>query len=192
MTEKTKSTLAFFGGLILLILIGAYGLPARSQSEQVALRFHPSPPKLEYTDLRTGPLEVAKVFGRSAGCSDASPELIEITNAEAIRAGVDSRLVAATIAVESGCNPLAISNRGAVGLMQVLPRIWCEKYDCTKTYNYLNSDENIQVGTKILAGLIQQYGVTEGIKRYQGLGIGCETCDGMYTEKILKLAGRKR
>ncbi len=191
MTEKTKSILAFFSGLILLILIGAYGLPARSQSEQVVLRFRPTAPKIEYTDLRTGPLEVAKVFGRSAGCSDADAELIEITNIAAIRAGLDPRLVAATIAVESNCNNFAVSSRGALGLMQIMPKIWKDKYDFQSKYNLLNLYDNVQVGSEILSGLVQQYGVTEGIKRYQGLGIGCETCDGQYTEKILRLAGRK-
>jgi hypothetical protein len=190
MTEKTKSIFAFFVGSILLFFMAALGLPASSHSEP-ALKFMPVPPKLEYSIFRTGTLEVAKVFGRTQGCYDADSELIEEVNSAAARTGLDPRIVAATVAVESGCNPLAISSRGAIGLMQIRPAVWCEKYDCTKTYNFLNRHDNVQVGVFILSDLISQYGVQEGVRRYQGIGLGCETCDGQYAEKILKLAGRK-
>jgi hypothetical protein len=190
MTEKTKSIFAFFVGLLLLILIAALGSPASSHSEP-ALRFMPVPPKLEYSIFRTGGLEVAKVFGRTQGCYEADAELIEEVNSAATRTGLDPKIVAATVAVESGCNQLAISSRGAVGLMQIRPAIWCEKYDCTKTYNFLNRHDNVQVGVFILSDLVNQYGIQEGVRRYQGIGRGCETCDDLYAEKILKLAGRK-
>jgi hypothetical protein len=190
MTEKTKSIIAFFGMLIALILLVAWDTPG-SQTEQPSLRFKPSIPKLEYSPLRTGSLEVAKVFGRTSGCESADAEFIEQTNHAAVRAGLDPRIAAATIAVESGCNNFAISSRGALGLMQVMPKIWKNQYDFEGRVNLLNRQDNLRVGTEILAGLIAQYGVPEGIKRYQGLGQNCETCDGAYPSKILNLAGRK-
>jgi len=189
MTGKTYDICAFFFGLFLLILIGVFG-PVSSHYEQPTLRFRPTPPKLEYSTLRTGPLEVAKVFGRSAGCADAESELIELTNEAAQRVGLDPKLAAAVVAVESNCNVFAVSTRGALGLMQIRPAVWKNQYDF-EGVNLLNRRDNLKVGTEILAGLTEQYGISEGVRRYQGLGRDCESCDGAYTSKILNLAGRR-
>ena len=148
----------------------------------------PSAPRLEPTILRTAPLEIAKVFGRAAGCQYASPELIFATSEAALRTGLDPKIAAATVAVESGCNPYAVSNRGAIGLMQVRAISWKDKYDFAQKINLLNTRDNLQVGTEILSGLIRQWGQTEGIRRYQGTGSGG---DEFYVSKILSLAGRK-
>ncbi len=68
-------------------------------------------------------------------------------------------LVASVIKVESKFNEKAISNAGAVGLMQVLPSTasWlCEKeIDITALQV---PKTNIQVGTKYLAKLLNEFG----------------------------------
>jgi len=150
----------------------------------------PVPPRLEYSVLRTGPFDVAKVFGRVKGCEDASPELIGQVAQAAFQANQDPKIIAATVAVESSCNSLAVSNRGALGLMQVMPKTWKSQFDFSRE-NLLNPRDNLRVGTKILTDLINQYGVRDGVRRYQGLGVDCESCDGHYVEKILKTAGVK-
>lgn len=166
---------------------------ARLSGGETRSTFVPKPPAdaLQYSVFRTAPIAVAMVFGRATGCADASVELVNEVAEQASRQGIDPRLAAATVAVESGCNGMAISSRGAIGYMQVMPKIWNTKYDCTKTYNLLNRHDNIQVGTSILAENIQKFGVTEGVRRYQGTGTDCPTCDGAYTDKILRLAGRR-
>jgi soluble lytic murein transglycosylase-like protein len=141
--------------------------------------------------LSTSPIEVARIFGRAQGCSEASPDLIQLVARESVGAGVDPRIFAALIAVESGCNQYAISNRGAIGYTQVLPRVWRTKYDFSNQYNLLNAKDNIHVGATILADLVQNYGLREGVRRYNGLGVDCATCDANYTAKILNLAGRR-
>lgn len=135
-------------------------------------------------------LDVARVFGRSSGCAEASPTLITAVADEALRAGLDPRLLAATVAVESGCDPLAVSRRGAIGLTQVMPKLWKDKYDFT-VINLFNTHDSLHTGAAILGGLVKQYGVIEGVKRYQGIGVGCDTCDDGYVPKILSLAGRR-
>lgn len=135
-------------------------------------------------------LDVARVFGRSAGCADADSKLIVAVASEALAAGIESKLLAATVAVESACDPMAVSKRGAIGLTQVMPRIWKDKYDFT-TINLFNVHDNLHTGALIEAGLVKQYGVTDGIRRYQGTETGCASCDDNYVPKILALAGKR-
>jgi len=144
-----------------------------------------------YSIFRTAPLEVAKVFGRTQGCSDADADLINSTARAAIDAGLDPAIAAATIGVESGCNQFAVSSRGAIGIMQIVPKVWKDKFDFAGDVNLLNRETNIRVGATIEAGLINQYGMTAGVQRYNGLGVGCDTCDAGYASKILALAGRR-
>lgn len=179
--------------LAVLTLVFLVTIPFHSSSEfQNHKMFVPKPPLSAYafSQFRTGPLEVAKVFGRSHGCEQATPELILAVSEEAVRNGIDPRIAAATVAIESACNQFAVSSRGALGYTQVTPKNWCSTYDCTERYNLLNLHDNVHVGISILSGFIHTYGEKDGVRRYQGLGIGCETCDGAYTEKILSLAKR--
>jgi len=191
-TEKSKSLLAFVFMFLALVFFGVW--TARASEDSILVhnvnRFYPRPPKLEFSLYRTGPLEVAKVFGRSSGCQDADPELILETSSAALKTGLDPRIAAATIAVESNCNPYAVSKEGALGLMQVHVKTWRTEYDFSEV-NLLNQHDNLQVGTEILSGLVRDYGVQEGIHRYNGLGVNCASCDSTYVIKILSLAGRK-
>ena len=181
-------SIAFFMSFSTGLLVKA----ARSTTTTIEQRFRPKLPKIAFvpSSFRTGPLEVAKVFGRAKGCERATPELIQAVSDESVLHGIDPRIAAATLAIESSCNPYAVSVRGAVGLMQITPKTWSDKYDFTKTYNLLNLHDNVQVGISILADMIHTYGEREGVRRYQGLGVGCSTCDGAYTDKIMGLAVR--
>ena len=70
------------------------------------------------------------------------------------RHGVDSLLLAAIIDVESGFSPNAVSPRGAVGLMQILPstgRAQGVKGDL------LNPRVNVDAGSSYLRGLLDLY-----------------------------------
>ena len=136
-------------------------------------------------------LDVARVFGRSQGCDNADPKLITAVATEAVNDNLDPRIFAATIAVESACDSMAISHSGAIGLAQVMPKIWKNQFDFTGSVNLLNPTDNLHVGGTILSGLIKQYGVAAGVRRYNGLGVDCPTCDSGYVSKIVALAGRR-
>ncbi len=178
-------------GLIVLVLLASVQLSFPVVEIPLRLyRFLPVPPRLSYSQFRTGPLEAAKVFGRSPGCQDVDAEFIYDVNSAAIRTGLDTRIVAATIAIESRCDQFAVSNRGALGLMQPVPRIWKANYDFGDV-NLLNRRDNLRVGTEILSGLVARYGVREALHHYNGLGTNCASCDTSYTSKILMLAGGK-
>jgi len=151
----------------------------------------PVAPRLEFSPYHLAASKVDRVFRRSQRCAEADLEFIELVAREALRAGIDPRILAATVVVESGCNQYAISRRGAVGYMQVMPRVWKDRYDLAAQYNLFNDRDNLHVGAAILSELVQTYGVWEGVRRYQGMGQDCRTCDRAYTTKIIALAGRE-
>ncbi len=69
-------------------------------------------------------------------------------------AQVQPQLVRAIIVVESAFNPKAVSRKGAVGLMQVLPET-ARRYGVS---NALDPEQNIIAGTRYLRDLIARYG----------------------------------
>jgi soluble lytic murein transglycosylase-like protein len=69
-------------------------------------------------------------------------------------ADVQPELVRAVIVVESGFNPRAISHRGAVGLMQLLPST-ARRYGA---FNAFDPEQNIHAGARYLADLISRFG----------------------------------
>jgi soluble lytic murein transglycosylase-like protein len=69
-------------------------------------------------------------------------------------ASVQSELLRAVIVVESGFNPRAISRRGAIGLMQLLPAT-ARRYGA---FNAFDPEQNIHAGARYLAALLSRYG----------------------------------
>lgn len=149
-------------------------------------------PALDHTNQQyIAALDVARVFGRAPGCAEADAKLIGDVATEALRTGIDPRILAAAVAVESSCDSMAVSRRGAIGLTQVMPKIWKGSFDFEHTVNLFNPNDNLHAGATILSGLVKQYGLAEGIRHYQGTGTDCDTCDNNYVPKILALAGRR-
>ena len=72
----------------------------------------------------------------------------------ASEAKVRPELVRAVIVVESGFNPRAISRRGAIGLMQLLPAT-ARRYGA---FNAFDPEQNIHAGAHYLADLIARFG----------------------------------
>jgi soluble lytic murein transglycosylase-like protein len=131
--------------------------------------------------------QAAKIYGK-AGCGDQ--QLAEMTAKHAVATGLPAAVVAAMVATESACSPMAISNRGAVGLTQVVPKTWSKQYDFTHI-NLLNPDENLTVGTDILSALVKEHGLRNGLLRYYGTGNSGIYLDGSgYAERVLALAGK--
>lgn len=67
--------------------------------------------------------------------------------------GLDSALVLKVIAAESNGNPRAVSRKGAVGLMQLLPAT-ADELGVTDAFD---PEQNIRGGTQYLAALMQQF-----------------------------------
>lgn len=67
---------------------------------------------------------------------------------------VDPTLVRAVIQVESNFNPRCVSNKGARGLMQLIPAT-ANRYGVTKVHD---PEENIKAGIRYLSFLLQMFG----------------------------------
>lgn len=96
---------------------------------------------------------------------------------------ISVRVATAVLVVESTCRPDVVSAEGAVGLMQVVPRVWH-----VSSERLHNPDFNIRKGTEILAAYMRGRDVRAGLRRYNGLGEGCEACDDAYPDKVLTVA----
>lgn len=134
----------------------------------------------EQTDLQRAVFQVSKVFGRG-GCGDygLAVQVAKIS----LKNQVPPELEASVITVESSCNPLAISNKGAIGLGQILVSCWHRDVDFSKV-NLFNPEENLNQSTRILHDLVKQYGTRNALLRYSG-------GDPAYTDKVINLAGIK-
>jgi soluble lytic murein transglycosylase-like protein len=66
---------------------------------------------------------------------------------------VDPKLVKAVISAESGWNPMAISPKGAVGIMQLMPKTASDM----GVGNRFNPEQNIEGGVKYLRFLLDKF-----------------------------------
>jgi soluble lytic murein transglycosylase-like protein len=84
--------------------------------------------------------------------------------------GLDPLLILAVISVESRFNPIAESNMGAKGLMQVIPKFHYEKLaEHGGEDAVLNPRTNMLVGAQILKEYIVRAGSLEaGLQMYNG------------------------
>lgn len=94
---------------------------------------------------------------------------------------IDPYLVMAIIIVESSGRPFAVSPKGAIGLMQIMPHM---AEELGLDADLFDIDTNIRLGTFILADNIQRWGYHKGIERYFW---GTGAADGRYISKVLKV-----
>jgi soluble lytic murein transglycosylase-like protein len=74
-------------------------------------------------------------------------------SAAAAEAGIDAAFVRAIIHAESSFNPQALSNKGAQGLMQLMPAT-AERFGVNDAFS---AEDNIRGGTRYLAWLLKRF-----------------------------------
>lgn len=103
--------------------------------------------------VKSGSGRPRKSSSRSASSPQSRGNYAEIIRQACDRHGVDPALVKALIRVESGFDPYALSRKGAMGLMQLMPQT-------ALAWNVRDSfdpAENIDGGVKYLRHLIDRY-----------------------------------
>jgi soluble lytic murein transglycosylase-like protein len=84
-------------------------------------------------------------------------EVTSLIDRTAKQLGVEVALVHAVVAAESAYNPRAVSNAGAVGLMQVMPATAAD-YGVGSTDALFDPSVNIKTGVRHLKRLLDKYG----------------------------------
>lgn len=120
---------------------------SRSEAPVEALPQPEVPPAL--------PPQLVKFFETSAGYRQAQPLLRDASRSQ----GVDYELLKALIVAESGFDPKAVSPKGAIGLMQVMPATaerWGVRGDAKLSIETKLADPqlNVRTGTRYLRHLI--------------------------------------
>jgi soluble lytic murein transglycosylase-like protein len=112
----------------------------------------------------------------------------QLTAEQAIKNGINVRLVADVIIMESGCKPHIFSPAGATGLMQIMPAI---HHISVKAL--LDPAINIKVGTQYLALLVHKFGEREGLHHYLGMGSDDGNMTGdEYASRVISMSARRR
>jgi soluble lytic murein transglycosylase-like protein len=83
----------------------------------------------------------------------AEPELTPIIDAAAQSNQVQPQLIRSVIEQESGARPCAISEKGAQGLMQLMPAT----IDQFHVENPLDAKQNVEAGVQFLKQLLEKY-----------------------------------
>jgi Transglycosylase SLT domain len=146
--------------------------------------------------------EVDQYLGKPSGEHNSSlsggftqPEIDRAIDQAASRHNVDPNLVRALVKVESNFNPNAVSPKGAMGLMQLMPQTARQ----LKLKNPFNPEENIDAGVRHLKNLLDSYGGdvrlslaaynagTGAVTRSSGIPKFAETRN--YVKRITQLYG---
>lgn len=117
-------------------------------------------------------LRLSKYISQTFKCSfDLAQRIVQSAYVNASSAGLPPLLVLAVVAKESSFSPDARSHYGAVGLMQVVPRIHAQAVaDISHPAGLRHPESNIATGTRILKGYLKGAGgnIRKALTRYSG------------------------
>src|ERR1700683_2153891 len=176
MRAKVLEPIIFLAILVIAVVVGnAYWSRTNHEVRAAAPQVTRA---VDNLPLQQAIFDAAETFGRGK-CG--SYLLAEKIGRQALKDGVPASLLAAIAQTESNCNSLAISNKGAVGLMQIRVSAWNKTVDFARV-TLFDEEQNLATGSAILKGLIKSRGSIRGAV----LGYNCNDVE--YADQVLKLA----
>jgi soluble lytic murein transglycosylase-like protein len=169
-------------------------LAARTAATEVADRVAAAPKRQKAIDMAVAPDNREILRDRAV----SSAELDSIIQAAAQRHNVDPNLVRAVIKVESNFKPRAVSPKGAMGLMQLMPATARN----LNVSNAFDPEQNVNAGVRHLRELLDSYqgdvslslaaynAGSGAVARSKGVPPYSETRQ--YVRRITELYGEKR
>ena len=140
----------------------------------------PSPASVARPEIDALATSVARRFRIS---TEATRALVATAYREGQLVDLDPLLIVAVIAVESRFNPIAESDGGAQGLMQVIPGYHREHLEAAGVDSVLDPNANIRLGERILKEYIHRGGTeTAGLQLYNG---SVDDATNAYAVKVL-------
>jgi soluble lytic murein transglycosylase-like protein len=141
--------------------------------------------------------EAGVAYSRSAAVSRPrlAPSAIRgLIDDLARRHGVDARLAHAVVRAESNFNPMAISPKGAMGLMQLMPAT-AARYGVDDPFDPV---QNLDAGLRHLRGLLRRYDRSRALAAYNAGASAVDRYGGVppyretqaYVRRILADVGR--
>jgi hypothetical protein len=134
------------------VRVAGAGTTYRFQDEDGVVHYTNVPSDARYRFFRRDP-EPAHPPGGGGATPRGTGAFAEAMRSTAARHGVDARLVAAVVSVESGGNPGAVSPKGALGLMQLMPQRAAE----LGVRNAFDPAENLDAGVRHLRDLLRRF-----------------------------------
>ena len=104
---------------------------------------------------------------------------------------LNPKLIASVLIVESRGNPFAISGKSAIGIMQIHVPTWGEITE-REGINLFKIEDNVDFGARILHDYTRQFGLWEGVKRYNGYFVddpASEQSADEYVAKVQRIFG---
>jgi len=123
--------------------------------------------------------------------ADATERVVSTAFDASRQVGIDPLLLLAVVGIESRFNPIAESEFGAKGLMQIIPRMHADKIeDHGGVRAILDPANNILLGARILKQYIRQTGSVEaGLQVYNG---AFADASNQYAAKVIAEQDRMR
>ena len=191
--RERLSDFSRLGGLALLMVVLLVAFPEPNASVLSAGRPEETvqEPRLQTVLMSVGPaVRSIEAFLTSHGVVQANCVRLASSIVNSARKyNLNPRLIASIVIVESRGNPFAISGKDAIGIMQIHLPTWGSAAD-REGINLLRIEDNIDFGARILKNYIQQFGVWEGVKRYNGFFADDRTSEQSaqeYVEKVQRL-----
>jgi len=111
---------------------------------------------------RTVAIEALAASPTAAAPALSADAIRGLVSRVAQRLGLDIKLAHAVVRTESNYQPLAVSPRGAMGLMQIMPVIMRE-YDVTDPFD---PERNLEAGMRHLQNLLKRFDVRKALAAY--------------------------